>query len=1076
MSTRSRKEDSGAGQTGGRAGGLSPEPVARRWFFVAGVGICSGAVQALTTVLKALPHDTGIAFVVAQHLQPADEGVQSKVLSSATEMPVDEIAGGTAVAPDHIYVMPPKTDMTILDGILRLTKPRKTAGGHLPIDHFFGSLAEDQKSRAIGISLCGTGVDGIQGLEAIKAEGGITFAQDEKSARHAGMPFTAATAQNADFVLPPEKIAAELIRIVRHPYMGRAQPDDVAESSGGGGKEYHDICLLLSSATGVDFLQYDAATVNRRIARRMVVQGIDSLGRYLQLLRKNPSELELLYQDTLVRAAGFFRDPNAFRILETRILPNIMGRESAGQSIRAWVPACSTGEEAYSVAMLLLEAAADQPGRVRMQVFGTDIDEPAIHKARRGIYPEASLTNVSQSRLTRFFVKVEGGFHVKRSLRDMCVFGRHDLTKDPPFSNLDLIICRNVLIYMGAPLQEKTIEGFHYALTQGGYLFLGQSDSLGTRAGLFRPEHRKYKIYSRKPVPPLHFYKAASPGELLSGEPARQPSAGATHQDLNAAKEAILALNEELQSRNEELEAVKEELKSSNKELTTLNEELQSRSGELSQLVALLKIESAGPGGEKAGHARDYAEAIVETIEEPLLILDGELRVLSANTGYYRAFRVSPEETLGRSIFELGNAQWNVPDLRRLLEQLLPQDNRIDDFEVGHEFPEIGVRRMLINARRIYREGVGTGTILLTIRDITEQVEARNALRASEARYRAIVEDQTELICRFLPDGTLTFVNDACCDHLGMSRDQLIGHSFFDRLVPEVDREVIRELLHSFTPGHPVRTLVRKMVEPGEPWREWVVRAFFNDQRQVTEFQAAGRDITELKHSEAALLEYQQELRALTARLIAAQEASSKHLARELHDVFSQQLAVIGMEITELEQVVPDSAEAIRNRCRQLAKRIGELSKDIHRMSRQLHPAILDDLGLAAALKNECLAFSDQHGVPVAFTVRNCQQQLPEDVTLCLYRVVQESLRNIGKHAAAKEVRVDLTCGRTEIALVIEDIGNGFEIEGVRGKGGLGLVSMDERVRLVDGTFSIQSEPGRGTRVEVRVPLRRRET
>lgn len=1234
MSIRAAKKNSKAGQnadrTGKKAVRLAGGPIeatahvaesaASQPFPVVGVGASAGGLEAFTALLKALPDDTGMAFVLVQHMDPVHESALSKILSRATEMPVDEVTDGSAVKPNRVYVIPPNADMTIRGGILRLAERQEIAGRHLPIDRFLGSLAEDRKSAAIGIILSGTGSDGTQGLKSIKAEGGLTFAQDEKSARYAGMPMSAVAAGCVDSVLSPGKIAAELTRMSHHPYIALAQPAEADAAADDGGNSFRKICLLLRSATGVDFLQYKPATIGRRIGRRMALQRIDSLQKYLQVLHKNSSEVEALYQDILVHVTGFFRDPDAFQALRTKVLPNLAASRAAGRPIRVWVPGCSTGEEVYSIAMLLLEALGDQSGQTRIQVFGTDISEPPIQRARGGAYPEASLADVSPARLKRFFVKVESGYQVNKPVREMCVFARHDLTKDPPFSNLDLISCRNVLIYLGASLQKRTVEVFHYALRQGGYLFLGKSESLSAHANLFALEDQKHKIYSRKLVSTPHLDMAASPREMAArglpegaspsaafdlrkeaermllerfapaaivvdpdlhivhfqgdtsaylaaatGEPsfhllrilrpelvvevraairkvkehrgptrtggirlthrgsvktirvevvplagrrakgcdflvlfqeepalpspeeapvaAGAPSAitgkgagqevlrlkreltstreylrsiledhEATYEELKAANEEVLSANEELQSTNEELETTKEELQSSNEELTTLNDELQNRNAELVQLaddlsnllvgvnipiaildsdlrirrftpmaektlnliptdvgrpfghiasnlmvadwdqlfsevldqlrtverevqdrqghwyalrmrpyrtadnridgvlIALLDIDPAKRSLEQAREARDYAEAIVETIREPLLVLDGQMRVLSANTSLYQTFRTSAQETVDRSIFELGGGQWDIPRLRQLLEELLPRDTRIDDFEVDHEFPVIGYRHMLLNARQIHREGVGTGMILLAIKDITE-----------------------------------------------------------------------------------------------------------------------------MKDSEAALLLYQQELQALTAKLISAQEASSKHLARELHDVFGQKLAVLGMEITALEHRPATSPEARSGRLRQIAGQIGDLAKDIHQMSRQLHPAILDDLGLAAALRNECLAFSEQHRIPIEFTPRNVQGRLPEDVSLCLYRVAQESLRNIGKHSAATEVRVSLTGGGGEIVLLIENAGDGFDLEGAKGKGGLGLVSMDERVRLVDGTFSIQSAPATGTRVEVRVPLRRRE-
>jgi PAS domain S-box-containing protein len=474
--------------------------------------------------------------------------------------------------------------------------------------------------------------------------------------------------------------------------------------------------------------------------------------------------------------------------------------------------------------------------------------------------------------------------------------------------------------------------------------------------------------------------------------------------------------------------------------------------------------------------ARDFAQAIMETIRDPLVVLDGEMRVLTANASFYQTFCTAAQETEGRLIFDLGDGQWNIPKLRQLLERLLETDARIENVEVHHEFRAIGHRHMLLNASQIHREGAGSGMILLAITDTTGQLAARKALERSEARYRAIVEDQTELICRFLPDGALTFVNDAYCRYFGKRSEELIGHDFLDIMIPESEREPIRQELAAFTVDNPVLTTVRQTAPPRGRWRQWVTRAFFDDKGRIVEFQAAGRDITEIKQGEAALLHYRQELRALTARLISVQEAESKRLARELHDVFSQKLAVLGMEIGALEQRAPESPEALRNHLHEVAREIIGLAKDIHQMSRRIHPVILDDLGLAAALNYECLAFSGQYGIPTEFTPHDVPGQLPEDISLCLYRVAQESLRNTGKYAGASRVRVSLTGGTAEIALAIEDTGTGFKPDEARRKGGLGLVSMDERVRLVGGTFSIQSEPGKGTRVDVRVPVPGRET
>lgn len=1311
-------------------------------FRIVGVGASAGGLEAFTALLKALPKDTGMAFVLVQHMDPAHESALSKILSRSTEMPVNDITDGVAVKPNRVYVIPSNGDITIRGGVLRLHTRKDFAKRHLPIDLFFESLAEDRKHASIGIILSGTASDGTQGLKAIKAEGGVTFAQDEQSARHTGMPISAVEAGCVDFVLPPEKIASELVRLGKQPADGIPIKVEDAELSAEGATSFSKICHLLKTATGVDFPQYKPPTIIRRLARRMGLKRVDNIDKYLEQLRKDPAEVEALYKDILVHVTGFFRDPEAFKALQSRVLANIVAHKKAGNPIRVWVPGCSTGEEVYSIAMALLEALGEQPAQRRIQLFGTDISESSIHKARSGTYNEASLANVNPERLKRFFVKVEVGHQISKQVREYCVFARHDLTKDPPFSNLDLISCRNLLIYLGAGLQKRTMEIFHYAINDKGYLFLGQSESLSEQSGLFTLEDRKHKIYSRRLVTTPHFkmltgraaamqnkgggdeppaggafdlkkeaervllarfapaaivvdpelqivhfqgdtspYIAPATGEpsfhllrMLRSDlvvevraamqrvknegvsigigPLRIKHAGreklvrvevapleghhakghdfmvlfhdehaqhgpaseaaqlpaetigeakrvadrlnqeltstrdylrslvedheATYEELKAANEEVQSGNEELQSTNEELETTKEELQSSNEELTTLNEEQQNRNVELVQLandlsnllvgvnipivilddnlrirrftpmaekilnlipgdagrpfahiasnlivadwnelfsevrenlqtverevqdqqgvwhllrmrpyktaenqidgvlMALFNIDQVKCSLEQAREARDYAEAVVETIRDPLLVLDAKLSVLSANTSFYQKFRTTAQETVGRMIYQLGDGQWNIPALRQLLDKLLPQDSRIENFEVDHEFPEIGHRNMLLNARQIYHVGLGMGMILLAIGDITEQLAAKKELEATKERFRAVVEGQSEFICRFLPDGTLTFVNEAFCRYFNVKQDEIVGQNFIDKLVLKGDRVPIREHLSAFSPGKPVGTFDGQINAPDERWRQWTSRAFFDDRGRIVEFQSVGRDITEQKNSQAVILKNQAELRSMTSKLISAEEDNKKRLARELHDDFSQRLAVLAMEVSAIDSTIPKSSKAIDGQLRKIGMQIGELAKDIHQIARQLHPAILDDLGLSAALKNECLVYSQKNGIPVKFRSERVQKDLPVDIALCLYRVTQECLRNIGHHAKAKEVHVTLNGGR-DISLKIQDIGDGFDLKKVKTKGGLGLISMDERVRLVGGTFSIQSEIGKGTIVEVRIPLPRKE-
>ena len=988
-------------------------------FPVVGVGASAGGLEAFTALLSALPGNTGMAFVLIQHMDPNHQSVLTSLLQKSTVMPVREVIDGMAVEPNHVYVIPPNALMTISNGFLALTPRAQHPTRNLPIDHFFHTLGDDLKSGAIGVILSGTASDGTQGLKAIKAQGGITFAQDQESAQHASMPLSAVAAGCVDLVLPPEGIAAELARINGHPYFRGVPIDEDSKALESGEDGTRKICGLLRASSGVDFRLYKPATIGRRIARRMALRKVDTQEQYAQLLIKDRNELNELYEDIFIHVTGFFRDPESIQALQHTVFARTLSNE-APVHIRVWVPGCSSGEEVYTIAMLLAEQAGERHSKDTIQIFGTDISDRAIEQARSGIYGESSIADLTRERQRRFFSRVEGGYQIAKALRDVCVFARHDLAKDPPFSKLDLISCRNVLIYMGPVLQKRVIETFHYALKPDGHLLLGKSESLSLFSNLFTVEDTKHKIFSRRPfssplnmstvpmgradaskipavssaAPPMfdsrreaervlldryapaalvvdprlqiiHFQGNTSPflapatgepsfhllrmvrpelvvdlrtaihqakkqgveirrsgvpfqqnGTLASAdiqvwplkggaarecdflvvlqETSRKQQANpkespvtraeaktrattelarrdreldslreqlramvqdheAASEEMRAMNEEVLSSNEELQSTNEELETAKEELESSNEELTTLNDELQKRNAELSQLtddlsnlltgvnipilfldadlrirrftplagnvlnliatdvgrpltdiastldvadwgeltsqviqhsqvierevrdreghwyalrmrpyktgdkrvagvlVALLDIDTVKRSLDEAREARDFAEAIVETVREPLLVLDSGLRIVRASRAFYESFGVSPTDTEGQPFFDLNGGQWNIPQLRTLLEEILPHDSRLENFQVEHEFPSIGYRSMLLNARQIHRPSGRAPMILLAIEDVTQRTRldlARLAAAQEEERRRVAREIHDDLIQR----------------------------------------------------------------------------------------------------------------------------------------------------------------------------------------------------------------------------------------------------------------------------------------------------------------------------------------
>jgi two-component system, chemotaxis family, CheB/CheR fusion protein len=989
-------------------------------FPIVGIGASAGGLEAFSQLLRALPTDTGMAFVLVQHLDPRHESRLPDVLSRTTAMPVITVTNRLRAEPNHVYVIPSNADMTIGGGVFALTV-RDALDRHTPIDHFFRSLAQEREGRAIGVVLSGTGSDGTLGLRAIKAESGITFVQDEKSAKHPGMPKSAAA--DADFVMPPAGIARELARISGHPYVNHVVPSAVGSGQPDENADVNAVLRVLRTATGVDFSQYKPASVRRRIARRILLQNMDDLESYVRHLRQTPEEAQSLRDDILIQVTEFFRDPEGFEALRRNVFPSLVKEPVGDQPIRIWVPGCATGEEAYSLVICLLEFLGEKDSDVPVQMFATDLSAAAVTQARAGIFPVSIEQQVSPERLRRFFVKTDGRYQISKAIRDVCVFAQQDLTRDPPFSKLDLISCCNLLIYLGAALQERLIPLFHYALKPTGFLKLGPSEGVGRFTNLFSIIDKKHKIYSRRPGPSAHLGFGFTAGDRVAAPAAAQqkesaaatereadrlilerygpagvvvnadmeivqfrgktglylePTPGAASlnllrmareglasalrqaiqraakssgparaeglrvkvnggirevsieviplaatgeeesrhhlilffearprktepgprksarerearpkavgerrvteltreladarqhlratneehevamEELRAAGEEAQSSNEELQSTNEELETTKEELQATNEELTTVNDELKSRNDELDQLgndlsnlltsthvpiimvgidlrirqttpitervlnlaptdigrpigdlrlsvevpdleallratietltvqerefeardghwyavrvrpyrtadnridgavISFVDIDSLKRGLAHTKEAREQAEAIVATVREPLVILDPDLRVMMANRSFYATFQVTKDDTERRLLFDLGNGQWDIPRLRTLLEEILPRNDTMEDFEVEHEFETIGRRTMRLNARRVLTANGAPSMILLAIEDVTElkRLEAeRAAFVDREQALRAGAETATMAKDRFL--------------------------------------------------------------------------------------------------------------------------------------------------------------------------------------------------------------------------------------------------------------------------------------------------------------------------------------
>ena len=857
---------------------LRPKP-----FPIVGFGASAGGIEAFSQLLRHLDPALGMAYVLIMHLSPTHKSALAEIVQSNTKMRVQTVKDGMEVMANNVYVIPPNTFMRLIDGHLKLAPRSVTAIGNFAVDYFLTTLASIYRNNAIGVILSGTATDGTLGLKAVKAEGGITFAQDE-SAKFAGMPRSAFDSGYVDFLLPPDRIAEELARLVQAPYtnlssdkMQAVQTKELDAHT----EDLRKILAIVKSRSGIDFfLNYKHASVYRRVVRRMVLNKFETLTDYTTMLKTTPKEVDALYDDFLINVTNFFRDPDFYGVLVKEIFPALVLERKHADPIRIWIAGCSTGEEAYSIAICLMEFLEEKELSLPIQIFASDLDTNAIEKARLGVYPASSLQGVSPRYLKKYFNRIDGHYQIVKSVREFCVFSQQNLLKDPPFSRVDLISCQNVLIYLEANPQARIIQTFHYALKSTGYLCLGKSETIGTTSDLFDPVGKKGKIFLRKAtksphldftihtsgnaaaverqiteenvavdverdigklilsryVPPcilvnksltiVQFFGPISPYlEPVTGKASfnvlkiiredlviylgsliqqarktekvavkegirvnhhavykditievvpRKSSSGdilflvvfkenssvqplpkdngrklesqtesnertivkleeqlvesrglirasneeyeTTYEELQAYNEEILSSNEELQSVNEELETSKEELQSAIEELTTTNEELRKRNIELKQ-------------------SQTYAEAIVETMHSPLLVLTANLQVRMANKAFYRTFRLTQEKTEGSFIYELGDNTWEIPSLREHLNELLAKKSNFKEFELKHSFAGVGELVLDVNAYRLKKDDNSNETlILLAFNNISELLKANKELRKVNER------------------------------------------------------------------------------------------------------------------------------------------------------------------------------------------------------------------------------------------------------------------------------------------------------------------------------------------------------
>ncbi len=1011
---------------------------------VVGLGASAGGLQAYSAFFDATPFDTGAAFVLVHHVDPDHKSLMADLLAKHTAMPVVLATDQSRVEADHVYVIPPNKYLEIKGGVLLLSEPTDRRGTRLPIDRFLRSLASDLGPNAIAVILSGTGSDGSAAIRAVKEQGGIVLAQEPAEAMHDGMPRSAIASGAIDHVIEIAKMPDIIANYIRNPFV---QNGDAKKHLGENAKGSLDqILAVLKAHSPINFDLYKDGTLLRRIERRMALRHVENSGDYVALLQDSAQEAQSLCADLLISVTSFFRDPEAFDHLEKTILEGLVKSHDAGHPVRIWVPGCATGEEAYTLAMLVIEKISTLRKDVKLQIFASDVDERALTVARNGVYPDSIAEDVSAARLERFFLKEDHSYRVTPELRDAVVFANQNVLSDAPFSKIDLISCRNLMIYLTADAQERVIRMFHFALNEGGVLFLGMSETTGNHDGLFQPLSKKYRVFKRIgnvrgrafefPVAQRSFASAGvisepsyvrAPANKLaelsqsllvkyygpaavminaqsealylmgptdkylrvpSGETSRdvlamarqglrarlnsvirsarqgaeeaketavisreagevgvtiqvhpvtldetqlflvtftdQPTTPAvaaldsqigdayrqleqelettradlrntisdyerSTEELKAVNEEAMSMNEEFQSTNEELETSKEELQSLNEELTTLNTQLQQKidderrvSDDLNNLLSssgiatlfldnefkikrftpasrdlfnliskdigrqfsditgkvrdpdLLKdaeavletlvsieCEVESDSGQwfirrilpyrtqsgkidgvvvtfaeisdlkklqgKTSAAREFAESIVDTVREPLMVLDEGLTILSVSASFHKVFGTNRTDLIGKSIFLIQGRQWDVPSLRALLDAMLSEKTTVEAFDLSLQSGNLGQRNMVLNARVIEGGLEDKRLILLALEDVTERRQAQQAVADREARLSAILDAAPEAILTIDEGGIVGTFSPGAEEILGFRADEVIGHNV-NMLMPEPDR------------------------------------------------------------------------------------------------------------------------------------------------------------------------------------------------------------------------------------------------------------------------------------------------
>lgn len=1065
-------------------------------FCVVGIGASAGGLEAICELFEAMPVDSNLAFVVVQHLYPTQKSLAAEIIGKHTEIRTVLAEDGMTLEPNCIYAIPSNCYPSLTGGKLHFEAPLNTKGPRLPIDHFFASLGNDQHERAIGIILSGSGTDGSLGLKAISANGGIVLAQTPGSAQFDSMPASAIASGLVNHVLPVSEMPNVLIQYARHEYV--ADPEFTSKD----GQEVNGLQRILGmiqNHRGYNFGGYKRNTLIRRIRRRMGLSSLHSLTDYAQLLATTPSEIDALFRDLLIGVTEFFRDPEAWQQLKNEVITKLVESKNPGESIRVWVPGCSTGEEAYSVAILILEQLRETGKNCPVFIFATDANEDALQLGRSGIYPSGMATQISPELLSRYFVESTDNHHfqVAKSLRDIVVFGAQNLMSDPPFSRVDMICCRNMLIYLEAEIQKKIISLFHFSLLPNGFLFLGSAETVGKYSNVFTPISKKWRIYRHL----VSFIPLEIPLPIHSaGKQSVQtvPQQSGIHEKPVPRPLQLAKLSQQMIVENFSPAAV----------LTNAAHEILYFSGPTENY---LQMPRGTPTNDLLSQARDglrsrLRSALRQAVSTNTPVVVDDARVKRRNT--YHAVRFSvipaPNNSIGHALFMVvfedvthtAAMTAENPLVSQLEEELRATkddlQNSIERLETSNEELKVSNEEVIsINEelQSINEELESSKEELQSLNEelvtVNQQLQAKVLeLETSNADMRNLLSSSDiATICldrdfniRWFTPGMKTVGNIIAGD---------IGRPISDFSTAGLGVNLIED---AKTVLQSLELSQRELISQDNHWYLRRIVPYRTENETISGVVVTYTDITEAKQSaqiaasalrtmaaslEERVRERTAQLRTLTVELTLTEERERRTLARDLHDDLGQVLAIVKIKLSSLG--CSERRGSLKPTLNEIEELVDQANRSVRSLMLQLSPPVLQTLGLVPALEWLAEEIERLYGLAVRIDHSGELPAIDEPVRTTLFRAIRELLINVAKHANTNIAQV--SCHPTDdgrISLSVTDQGQGFDYQEAMsrstGDAGFGLMSVRERIEFIGGEMAIDTMPGYGTTISIVFP------